>query len=1568
MSYVSNYLKYGIAIIAMVIIATIALLVTTEQAYADTIVSGPCGVDTEYTLSDYGVLTISGNGYMGSTPWDSHKAEIKEVVIEDGVKNIKEAAFSDCSSLKRVTIPNSVTSIGSRAFDSCINLATVNIPNSVTDLRDNSFQGCFGLISMTIPAAAFEPDEFSKKNHFGRIFNNYLYGSGQSGAMKITQTYSNGSVASEQTYYIPSGLKEVTILGPGNIPTCMFEGFSNLTKIAIEGAVEEIHTNAFSRCTGISSITMSESVKTIYPWGFNACRIESVYITDLSSYLNIEYKQGTPPPTMYGADLYICGEKAVDVTIPSDIKQIPARAFLGCKSIERVTIPDNVISIGMEAFRACSNLDIITMADKVNTIGNDAFAECKLSKVYISDLSSYLDISFGNLNSHPTCNCADLYIDGEKVKDMVVPDDVRNIKSGAFYNCKSIERLFLSDRLISIGDYAFDGCANLEDVIIPKGLMSIGEHCFSDCNSLFHIDIPNTVTELGKYAFNNCKKLESIEIPASIELIDSYMFKGCSNLRSIILAEGVKTISTDAFYQCGIDLKVYIPESVKQIVNGNSSYVDDITVCTVPGAYITYNHPDKWSIKYLFDSSGSEENHYLGFKSGTITMESEGALQLSDYLNTDFDISECEIQLSDDELFFYDDGEVANFGEGQCDVTVTNGDYSTSARIIAQDMDVERMIGLSFATPIITLNKGESITNAVVIAPENADINSVVWNSSDTSIATVENGLVTGISSGTTTITAFSEDDNTIKAQYTVNVVIPLSGIIVPGETTLIEKGQSKQLLYYKYPADTTVDDITFASSDPDIVEVDEDGVITAKASGVAEIQISSGDVSATVDVDVFNLLDGISLDVKTAQVKARESLQLNVIYEPEDTTFRDVSWTSSKESVATVDENGIVTAHGKGLTTITATAGKYTAKCTIMCPDIPISEVIIPDSVEIKYGETYNTEIEILPTTTTDDTPVTWASSDDSIFTVSNDGEITPTGIGSATLTASVGEFEETATVVIEKGDPEYDLPEGLSAHCGQKFEDISLPDGFTWEDPEQEVGVVGTNSFGIIYTPDDTDHYNIVSDLQTEVTVEHLFAEQWSSDDVNHWHECVCGEKEDEAIHTYSDWNILTEPTCTAEGERERTCSVCGHVNKESIEAKGHDWYADYKTDIEATCIGAGEKSIHCRVCGIKDADSIVTIEPLGHVYAETIVEPTCSQKGYTLHVCGRCGDTYKDNEVSASGHSFGEWITDEESSCTKEGCKHRECSGCGYIETQNVDKKDHIFSTEYVIDKAPTCTTDGSKSFHCTAEGCSATTGSVVISAEGHKYGDWEEINKVTCTEDGVYERVCDVCGEKETIQVEKIGHIWTKDYFIDKVATLDEDGSMMTHCAVCDAKNEESAILIKKPEFYDLSVTSYTYDGRVKRPTPYISDIEDNEIDNTNYTVSYANNKNAGTATAIVKLKGKYEGEIKMGFIIEKARNPFSIRAKTVTIKQKKVAKAKQTIAVSKAFYMAKAKGKVTFTRKNGNKKIVIYKTGKVIVKKGLKKGTYKVKIRVKDSGNANYKARVKNVTLRVRVVK
>lgn len=189
----------------------------------------------------------------------------------------------------------------------------------------------------------------------------------------------------------------------------------------------------------------------------------------------------------------ISGEKySGNVVIPAsvtydgiyyDVTSIGYSAFLGCNYLSSVTIPKSIVSIGDVAFKDCSGL----MA------------------VYISDLTAWCNISISSLQgSNPLYYAHHLYLNGEEIKDLVIPDDVTTIKSRVFIGCSGLTSVTISNSVTSIDERAFSGCSGLTTVTISESVKTIGSYAFTSCSSLTSISIPNGLETIGKYAFQYC--------------------------------------------------------------------------------------------------------------------------------------------------------------------------------------------------------------------------------------------------------------------------------------------------------------------------------------------------------------------------------------------------------------------------------------------------------------------------------------------------------------------------------------------------------------------------------------------------------------------------------------------------------------------------------------------------------------------------------------------------------------------------------------------------------------------------------------------------------------------------------------------------------------------------------------------------------------------------------------------------------------------------------------------------------------------------------------------------------
>lgn len=228
------------------------------------------------------------------------------------------------------------------------------------------------------------------------------------------------------------------------------------------------------------------------------------------------------------------------------------------------------------------------------------------------------------------------------------------------------------------------------------------------------------------------------------------------------------------------------------------------------------------------------------------------------------------------------------------------------------------------------INAGETATLEASVYPSNAEDKDITWESSDTSILTVsKTGALTAVGVGTATITAKTSRGTSKAFTITVNEVIAESISIADNEKEiLIEDSATLKCIFV--PDNTTNKDVEWKSDDESIVAVSSDGVITGKGIGQAVITATHKELTDSITVDVKPIeADKVEIilpedmemkDEIKPIMKKGTSIQLNCLIEPENTTYKEIEWSTSEEGLASIDENGLLTANATGIVIVTAT------------------------------------------------------------------------------------------------------------------------------------------------------------------------------------------------------------------------------------------------------------------------------------------------------------------------------------------------------------------------------------------------------------------------------------------------------------------------------------------------------------------------------------------------------------------------------------------------------------------------------------------------------------------------
>lgn len=322
----------------------------------------------------------------------------------------------------------------------------------------------------------------------------------------------------------------------------------------------------------------------------------------------------------------------------------------------------------------------------------------------------------------------------------------------------------------------------------------------------------------------------------------------------------------------------------------------------------------------------------------------------------------------------------------------------------------------------LSLKKGESASLKATIFPENASDKSLKWGSSDVSVATVDAyGNVKAEGNGEATVFVSSSDGG-FTAYCNVKVGTPVTGISLdPREFTLETIGSSFTIKPVISPEDASDLGVVWESADTKVVSVASDGTVTAIGPGTTTVKATTNDGSFTSNcvVSVKSPAQHVSLDKTSLKLLEGESGKLTATVYPLNSTQKTLTWVSDHPDVASVDNEGNVTARKAGTATVTV---KVAENVTAVCKVTVISRVtgisLSETTVELKPGETHQLTATVLPQNASN-AEVTWYSDKESVATVSQSGLVTGVGPGETTVHAVTTDGGKMASCLVKVGTP---------------------------------------------------------------------------------------------------------------------------------------------------------------------------------------------------------------------------------------------------------------------------------------------------------------------------------------------------------------------------------------------------------------------------------------------------------------------------------------------------------------------------------------------------------------------
>ena len=1123
-----------------------------------------------YTLDEDENATITG--YRGNVSVLS----IPETLDGYQVTAIGKDAFKKNTLLGVITIPNAVISIGSAAFAECSNLSYVVLPKGLQAMGAFAFYNCDQLTEIEIPKSLKETtNDYYPDYHYGYVDGPFY---GCDGLKKIVFEEGTTKVANGLFAYC-LGIEEITIpdtvtmIGNNAFGDCVslrtvrfgtgvteidknaFIRDKQIAEITMTDSITKVASGVFAECEGLNKVTLSKALQTMGAFAFYNCdqltEIEipkSLKETTNDYYPGYHYGYVNGP--FYGCD----GLK--NVTFETGTLKVANGLFAYCTGIENITIPDTVEQVENVAFYSCTLLKKVSMADSVKALGSSVFNGCSsLSEINLSKQITHIP-------NEAFRECAAL-------ETLVIPEGVTRIGDHAFRNAgvkaielptamewigesafegAHVEQVIIKDAPANIRKSAFRNCASLSKVELGKKVKEIGEYVFDNCDAMTDISLPDSVSVLGRNTFSASELLKNVSLGNGITKIPERAFYECPSLESIVLPYRVNTIDNEAFVNCTSLKELTIPRKTTQIADTILSYPAQMTIYGVAGTYAE-DYAGSKNMKFVGREIPAEEV-VLSPAELTLNNGSTGALELSIVPNN-FTDEVVWRSTNEDVATVTDTGIVEAKGIGTAAVNVTVGGLSAVCNVTV----MQPVTAIYLSEDSLTMNALETHTLTADVSPETADNKAIEWSSSDEKVVTVDqNGLLTAVAKGTAAIIAKALDGSGKEGSCSVTVRNNAYVVQSPSELESehnYSNGCSDFWIYTLAGAESL--DVTFHEN----TNIEEgfdylyiytgDGTEVGKYTGTALAGQTVTVAGDTVRIQLVSDDAGNAWGFKVAQIRNSSGEQIKI---PQKITGTDIYTKSTEESQFKLDA---VLVEGDGV--------------------------------------------------------LSYASDNEDVAAVSEDGTITIKGAGTAVITVTSSETELYQEAIKE----------------------IML----IVSSPDDHLHVLGQPEF--VWTNDTASASLTCTECNMSVT-----------------------------LKTQVETNRI-EPTCTQEGILSYMASVTvdGNVysdkKEEIIPASGH-------TGGTADC---GTQAV-CDACSQMYGE-LNPENHTGDTEIRDAIDASCITVGYSGDVyCTKCGRIIASGtELPVTGHQFGSWTVVKAATYTAFGEEERSCSVCAEKETRTIEK---------------------------------------------------------------------------------------------------------------------------------------------------------------------------------------------------------------------------------------------------------------------------------------------------------
>ena len=1495
-----------------------------------------CGNNVGYYQSS-GKLIFKGKGTMNDYrinthgPWCDY--DIDTVIVKDGVENIGEYAFYDCTKKAFESVKLlGVKRVGWHSFYNCYRLASIEMPK-VETISGYAFYKCY--------------------NRLKKI---------ETPQLKVLGESAFGACSSLETVKMP----QVQLIGDYAFSEC-----SKLKTIEIP-QVKSISSYVFYACNSLENLEIPQ-VKTIGKGAFNNCqRLKTIDISNVEK----------------------IGEKAFEacanlkkIVIPDTATEIGKKAFIYNESLKTVFFRGNVPpAIAEDAFE---DVEGVTFYYPVN--GNwpesirtsNAFGSINSKWVAHDKIvpGEYVFNNDGTCSSDGTetaeCICGCGLTDTRTAKNTKNPDNhtysedcYKELSNGKkVYFCVECGRIkgevnekgTCGDSLTweirdsdvlcitgigAMADYDIDNPApwsgkNIRYCRLGKGITSIGASAFENCTSLEIIELEEGITSINGYAFYGCTSLKELELPKSLKSIGENAFEGCTSLQKVTAYPKLTSLKNTSFRKC----------SALTIRGYEGSYIQEYAT----EKKISFESMGKWG------TCGYSAEWYL--IDGTLTIS--GANNMADYSETNkapwtgLNITKIVVEKYISTIGNYAFAGLSEVTEITLPTTVYEiGDYAFKNCAGLKSVEIPNSLELG----IISEGMFYGCTSLETIKlPDNIQkIENLAFANCKSLRSFIVPKDVTQISEGT-----FLNCES-------------LSNITLRNEITAIESSAFAGcgLTEIQLPSGiTSIGEEAFAGNK--FTEI----IIPSGVSKLGAGAFSGCGLLQSISVEEnnnnFSASNGVLYDkVGTTLLLCPGGKEGSYTLPRRTTKIAESAFKDCKKITELILPSGLTTIGGKAFSGMNLTNIEIPAELERLSPDA------------FAYCSKL-TEI------TVDEENTVFAAADGVLCDKNKEKVLVcPPGLEKIVLSEKIKSIEAGAITAGEK-EQVIDLPFYLEKIAlsddfkenvvfevygnasiiytlnakGYKWNNKGLY-SFSWEGDEGRThhmklaymklvsylseypnNTVTKNGLTLTYNEGKITCTDVISNtgasgvaefILTESGVkDHKFTFSMESRMGSSWGYtaslCTNPAKllSDNSTYAYQ-WNIWIGSNCkVTEADANRTANASLYIELSKfcmdvlpdaeLYMKDFGFLGWFRNDTvhtikmegakEPTCTEDGHSAkVWCPLCGAVEAEGGV-IPAMGHT-EEIIpaVKPTCENPGLTEGIkCSVCGKILKAQETGepATGHAYGEWTVSEEATCTKEGKKISVCQNCGDTQTETIPAPGH--REEIIPAKEPTCEEPGlTEGIRCSVCGEILKEQKTEGEATGHNFGEYKTTKAATALNTGVKTRTCGVCGKEEIITIPKL----KATIKLNVTSIVLKVGQSTTKVKVSGLAKGDSVASWKSGNTSLIKVTS---SGKI---------TAGKKTGSTTVTVTLRSGKKAVVKVKVQKsevkttrisgLSSKVTLKVKKRITLKPVISPItSVQKITYATSNKNIA----TVS-SKGVITAKKAGKVKITVKSGSKKYVI----------------------------------------------